>query len=167
VTGGNEPGGGVGGRSEPGDAIGRGVGVRGLGGTGGAVVAKDAGAAAGGSGGGSGRAGRGSGGGAFAADATACRAAATADLISPAEANRFSRSFSRARFTKETMAEGTSAAQRRTGGGWRWTTWKRTLGVESASNGLCPVSSSYSTAPVEKRSERPSTLSPRACSGDM
>ncbi len=70
----------------------------------------------------------------------AWRATATAARMSPADAKRFSRSFSRDRFTTATIPVGTSGAQRRTGGGWRWTTWKRTLGVESASKGLWPVS---------------------------
>ena len=77
-----------------------------------------------------------------AAGASAWRATAIAARMSPAEANRFSRSFSSDRFTTATIPVGTSGAQRRTGGGCRWTTWKRTLGVESASKGLWPVSSS-------------------------
>ena len=77
-----------------------------------------------------------------AAVAIACRATASAARMSPAEAKRLSRSLSRARFTTAATPVGTSGAQRRTGGGWRCTTWKRTLGVESASKGLCPLSSS-------------------------
>jgi len=98
-----------------------------------------------GSGGGAGRAARGAGsGGALgaAAAATACRATASAERMSPAEAKRLSRSLSRARLTTATIPVETSGAHRRTGGGCRWTTWKRTLGVESASKGLWPVSSS-------------------------
>ena len=41
-----------------------------------------------------------------------------------------------------------------------------TVTGESASNGTWPVSSSYSTIPIEYRSERSSTARPCACSGD-
>ncbi len=87
---------------------------------------------------------RAGGGGALgaAAAATAWRATASAARMSPAEAKRLSRSLSSARFTTATIPVGTSGAHRRTGGGCRCTTWKRTLGVESASKGLWPVSSS-------------------------
>ena len=129
-----------------GDGIGVGVGTRGLAGRGGAAATGGTlGVACFGRGGGSGRAARGRGrGGALgeAGGARAWRAIAMAARMSPADAKRFSRSFSSERFTTATMPVGTSGAQRRTGGACRWTTWKRTLGVESASKGLWPVSSS-------------------------
>src|SRR5215467_15501899 len=43
---------------------------------------------------------------------------------------------------------------------------KITAGVEPE-KGTVPVDISYSTTPSEKRSERRSSTSPRACSGDM
>ena len=132
-----------------GGGIGCGVGTRGLGGTGGAAAASGSGGTLGaafeGSGGGTGLVGRAGGsGGALGetAGASAWRATAIAARMSPAEAKRFSRSFSSDRFTTATTPVGTSGTQRRTGGACRWTTWKRTLGVESDSKGLWPVSSS-------------------------
>ena len=82
------------------------------------------------------RCGTGGGAGADRAGASPSRAIASAARMSPAEAKRRSRSFSSARFTTATTAPGMSGTQRLTGGGCLCTTWNRTLGVVSASNGL-------------------------------
>ena len=44
---------------------------------------------------------------------------------------------------------------------------RRMADAVSPLNAGRPVTISYNTAPSENRSERPSTGSPRACSGDM
>lgn len=51
-------------------------------------------------------------------------------------------------------------------GGTSRTCWYATETAESPLNGGRPVSNSNSTQPVEYRSERWSTTSPRACSGE-
>ena len=64
-------------------------------------------------------------------------------------------------------ASGTSGRITRIARGVSRKTLLRTAGIESPPNARVPVNISYSTAPVEKMSERASTGLPSACSGDI
>ena len=68
--------------------------------------------------------------------------------------------------TIASSSRGTSGLSEDGGGAFSRTCWYATATGESPVNGGVPVSSSNSSTPVEYTSERASTFSPRACSGD-
>ena len=99
-----------------------------------------------------------------------CRAfaiASSAARISSAVWGRASGFFDSARSTTSTSVSGRRGARSLSGSCGPCTILNSTAVTESASNGLRPQSSSYSTAPAAKISDRASTTPPVICSGDM
>ncbi|CAM4044273.1 hypothetical protein COSO111634_31930 [Corallococcus soli] len=92
---------------------------------------------------------------------------ASARSSSPAVWKRFDRSRSSARQMAASSSGGTSGLSRAGGTMVLSCTARRTAISESPWNRRPPVSSSHSTTPSANTSVRASTLSPRACSGDM
>jgi len=94
----------------------------------------------------------------------------TAALIASANSravwNRSSGRFASARFTTPSNGRGTCTFSLDGGSGSSWRTLCMIVVAEPV-KGFSPVSSSYRITPAEKRSERPSTVWPMNCSGDM
>ncbi|CAM3799824.1 hypothetical protein ISCU110981_17230 [Isoptericola cucumis] len=93
--------------------------------------------------------------------------AATAAPVAPAEANRRAGFLAIARATNRSTAAGTAARRADGAGTGAWTWARRTSAGRDRSNGGCPVSAKYASAPTEYRSLRASSGLPWACSGDM
>ena len=93
--------------------------------------------------------------------------ALNARLNSAPDWNLRAGSFSSAFSTTRPMTAGTVAWNDLSSAGASWTILYMIVVTVSPANGRSPVSISYSTAPNEKRSLRPSTCLPITCSGDM
>ena len=93
--------------------------------------------------------------------------ASSADTTSAIVAKRSSGDFARHRRTTSVMAAGIAGCAFDRSEGSRVSTASSVASVLSAVNGRAPASISWSITPSAKMSARPSTASPRICSGAM